>query len=66
MQPEHALDALPEIYARALLLHAAGLDETAIASRLDLEPAAIGPLLRIGAAKLWALLVDAGAGDEPG
>jgi DNA-directed RNA polymerase specialized sigma24 family protein len=64
MQPEYALDALPEIYAAALRLHAAGLDDAAIATRLDLEPAAIGPLLGIGAAKLRALLADAGARDE--
>ena len=55
MKPQDALDALPETYAALLGLSRAGLDDTTIAARLDLEPEAVRPLLEIAAAKLVAL-----------
>jgi DNA-directed RNA polymerase specialized sigma24 family protein len=66
MHRDRAVDELPETYACALRLREAGMDDVAIADRLGLEPAAVGPLLQIGTAKLDAILVDAGATDELG
>jgi DNA-directed RNA polymerase specialized sigma24 family protein len=47
---------LPEPYAVALQLHDEGVSDEAIAARLGIEPEAVGPLLRLGAAKLARLL----------
>jgi len=55
MDEESALARLPETYAAALRLRRQGLDESAIAEQLGLEPEAIGPLLRLAEAKLAAL-----------
>lgn len=46
------LDDLPEAYATALRLRDAGCTDEMIADRLDIEPEAVGPLLRIATAKL--------------
>jgi len=46
------LDDLPEAYATALRLRDAGCSDEMIADRLDIEPAAVAPLLRIAIAKL--------------
>lgn len=51
---------MPETYAAALRLRDAGFDDTAIATRLELEPEAVAPLLRIAAAKLAAVLAGDG------
>jgi len=55
MDEESALACLPEAYAAALRLRRQGLDDRAIAEQLDLEPQAVGPLLRLAEAKLAAL-----------
>jgi hypothetical protein len=66
MEQERVLGGLPEIYATALRLRAAGVDEAGVATRLDMQPEAVGPLLRIAAAKLDALLDrDGGTGEHP-
>jgi len=46
------LDDLPEAYATALRLREAGCSDEMIADRLDIEPEAVAPLLRIAVAKL--------------
>jgi DNA-directed RNA polymerase specialized sigma24 family protein len=46
------LDDLPEAYAAALRLRDAGCSDAMIADRLDIEPEAVAPLLRIAIAKL--------------
>ena len=46
----------PEAYAAALRLQDEGHDDKAIAVRLGLAPAAVGPLLRVAAAKLHNIL----------
>jgi hypothetical protein len=55
MEQQTALTRLPGIYAALLKLREAGLDDAAIAARLDLEPEAVGPLVQIAAVKLAAL-----------
>jgi hypothetical protein len=52
MDEESVLARLPEAYAAALRLRGQGLDEEAIAAQLELEPQAVGPLLRLAKAKL--------------
>ena len=56
VDPVAALEALPEPYARALTLDAAGLDPTAVAERLELPLDAVATLLEVGRLKLAALL----------
>lgn len=51
-----AIDRLPETYAAALRLQDEGHDDNAIAIRLGLAPDAVGPLLRVAAAKLHTIL----------
>ena len=51
-----AIDRLPETYAIALRLREQGCDNEAIAARLSLPPEAVGPLLRLAAAKLQTIL----------
>ena len=46
------MDGLPEAYATALRLRDAGCSDQMIADRLDIEPEAVAPLLRIALAKL--------------
>ncbi len=57
MDRSTAIDLLPEAYAAALRLQDEGHDDKAIATRLGLAPDAVGPLLRVAAAKLRAILV---------
>jgi DNA-directed RNA polymerase specialized sigma24 family protein len=61
MDRSTAIDRLPEAYAAALRLQDEGYDDNAIAVRLGLAPTAVGPLLRVAAAKLRAILT---AGEE--
>jgi DNA-directed RNA polymerase specialized sigma24 family protein len=61
MDRSTAIDQLPEAYAAALRLQDEGHDAKVIAARLDLAPAAVGPLLRVAAAKLRSILA---AGEE--
>jgi DNA-directed RNA polymerase specialized sigma24 family protein len=56
MDRSTAIDRLPEAYATALRLQDEGHDDKAIAALLDLAPAAVGPLLRVAAAKLHGIL----------
>ena len=56
MDRRTAIDQLPEGYAAALRLQDEGHDAKAIAARLDIAPAAVGPLLRVAAAKLRSIL----------
>jgi DNA-directed RNA polymerase specialized sigma24 family protein len=55
---EEALDRLAGLYARALRLADAGWSEPDIARDLGIEPAAVRPLLEIGARKLARLMAD--------
>ncbi len=61
MDRNTAIDRLPEAHAAALRLQDEGYDDNAIATRLDLAPAAVGPLLRVAAAKLHTIIA---AGEE--
>jgi DNA-directed RNA polymerase specialized sigma24 family protein len=63
MDRSTALGRLPETYAAALRLQDEGHDNNAIATRLDLAADAVGPLLRVAAAKLRTILT---AGEEAG
>jgi DNA-directed RNA polymerase specialized sigma24 family protein len=60
-----AIDRLPEAYAAALRLRDEGHDDKAIAVRLGLAPAAVGPLLRVAAAKLHTILAAGEEGTRP-
>lgn len=53
-----ALSRLPETYALALHLRDAGLDDDAIATRLDVPGEAITLLLRLAEAKLTRLMAS--------
>jgi hypothetical protein len=55
MDDEAAISRLPKTHASAVRLRERGFDDDAIARALELEPAAIGPLLAIADAKLAAL-----------
>jgi DNA-directed RNA polymerase specialized sigma24 family protein len=59
MDRDRALAALPATYANALRLREAGLDDEAIAARLDIQLEAVRPLLEIAAAKLAAATLAA-------
>jgi DNA-directed RNA polymerase specialized sigma24 family protein len=61
MDRSTAIDRLPKAYAAALRLQDEGHDDNAIAARLGMAPTAVGPLLRVAAAKLHAILA---AGEE--
>jgi orotate phosphoribosyltransferase-like protein len=52
-----ALSQLPETYAQALRLRDAGLDDEAIATRLDVAPEAMALLLRLAEAKVTRLVL---------
>jgi len=52
---QDALAQLPEIYAAVLRLRGEGLSDDRIAAALDLEPKAVGPLVKLALAKLAAL-----------
>jgi len=62
MDRSTAIDRLPEAYAAALRLQDEGHDDKAIAARLGLAPTAVGPLLRVAAAKLHKILAAADEG----
>jgi DNA-directed RNA polymerase specialized sigma24 family protein len=51
-----AIAELPEAYATALRLRDDGMNEAGIAARLGIEIEAVGPLLRVAAAKLRGIL----------
>lgn len=51
-----ALSHLPHTYSLALQLRDRGLDHREIAQRLEMDKAAIGPLLELAEAKLTRLL----------
>ena len=55
MERSSALRLLPLVHARALELSDEGVESAELARILDLEPSAIGPLLRIARTKLAAL-----------
>jgi DNA-directed RNA polymerase specialized sigma24 family protein len=61
MDHEQALRELPDVYAAALRLRDAGLDEAAIATRLEMPLEGVPSLLQIAAAKLAAVLSE----DQP-
>jgi DNA-directed RNA polymerase specialized sigma24 family protein len=56
MEHQRALDMLPGVYGAAFTLWEGGADETAIATALDIDVAAVNPLLRLAASKLGQLL----------
>ena len=55
MRRSSALRLLAPVHARAIVLAEAGVQPAELARRLDLDPSAIGPLLRIARTKLAAL-----------
>jgi DNA-directed RNA polymerase specialized sigma24 family protein len=57
MDRSTAIGLLPEAYANALRLHDQGHNHEAIAGCLGVPLEAVGPLLRLAAAKLHAILV---------
>lgn len=58
-----AMNELPEVHAKVLRLHRAGMPAAEIAQVLCIEPEAVGPLLKVAEAKLASLLA---APDPPG
>ena len=69
MNRERALDELPDVYARALRLRDQGQPPHVIAAALGVPEQAVGPLLRLGEAKLARLLAqspDSPGGGQPG
>ncbi|MEO7803835.1 MAG: sigma-70 region 4 domain-containing protein [Actinomycetota bacterium] len=57
MDKTTALHHLPELYARALLLHEEGLDHHSIAERLGIPVEAVEPCLLVGELKLESVLI---------
>ncbi|MEZ0363680.1 hypothetical protein ACAG26_08250 [Mycobacterium sp. pUA109] len=53
---ERALRRLPAAYATALRLRTDGATDAVIVERLDIEPEALDPFMRIAEAKLAALM----------
>jgi DNA-directed RNA polymerase specialized sigma24 family protein len=51
-----AITELPTVHAKALRLHDAGQPPDRIASLLEIEPEAVGPLLAMATAKLEEIL----------
>jgi hypothetical protein len=49
---EQALSLLPQAYAQALRLFEAGAGRQVIVEQLGVEPESVGPLLKVGRAKL--------------
>ena len=63
-----ALDELPEVHARVIRLHRAGMDAAGIAGELGIDVEAVPPLLRVAEAKLASLLAapgPPGSGGQP-
>ena len=58
VDPEAALDELPQLYALGLRLRRDGVDDAGIAARLDIEVAAVPSLLHIAEAKLARIVRD--------
>lgn len=56
MDRAEALQALPDAYAIALRLRDEGVEPDAVARVLDVEPEAVGPLLRLAEAKVAGLM----------
>jgi DNA-directed RNA polymerase specialized sigma24 family protein len=52
-----AMKELPDVYGRALRLRDEGVNAEEIAARLNIEPEAVQPLMRIAAAKLDGILM---------
>jgi hypothetical protein len=61
MDRAEAIGRLPTTYAAIISLLDEGHDEAAVADRLGVDPATIGPLVTVARAKLARLLAD-GAG----
>jgi DNA-directed RNA polymerase specialized sigma24 family protein len=55
MGPDEAIARLPEAYAVALRLHAAGVSDAQLAAGFDIEPQSVRPFLKIAEAKLAEL-----------
>lgn len=55
MADDELLKLLPAMHAAALRLRAAGLDDEALADRLEIPPESVDPLIRIAEAKLVQL-----------
>jgi DNA-directed RNA polymerase specialized sigma24 family protein len=66
MDQEQALRELPEMYAAALRLRDAGLDDDAIAGRLGMPVEGVQSLLRIAGAKLATVMDDSRPGSDAG
>ena len=62
MRRSQAMALLAAAHARIVELADAGLDAPELAVQLDMDPSAVGPLLRVARSKLAALE----AMDEPG
>ena len=62
MTHEEALAELPELHRALLELVAGGADHAVIAARLDLEPAAVAPLVVVAHRKLRRLLTASNEG----
>jgi hypothetical protein len=61
MDRKAAIALLPPLHARALRLRDEGRAECEIAIQLGLDDDQVGPVLRVGEAKLAQLLADRGA-----
>ena len=58
MDRDEAIGRLPEAYAVALRLHAAGVSEAQLAAGFDIEPQSVASFLKIAEAKVAELAED--------
>jgi len=66
MDRAEAIARLPAAYAAVIELLDEGASEQAIAERLDLDRAAVAPLVAVAEAKLARLLADASTPSDQG
>jgi DNA-directed RNA polymerase specialized sigma24 family protein len=64
MDRADAIDRLPSTYAAVIRLLDRGASDQTIAERLDIEPAAVAPLVAVAEAKLARLLADRSDGSD--
>jgi DNA-directed RNA polymerase specialized sigma24 family protein len=65
MERAEAVARLPATYAAVIEMLDEGSSDAAIAARLEIDPAAVEPLVAIARAKLARLMITTGAGPEP-
>jgi DNA-directed RNA polymerase specialized sigma24 family protein len=64
MDRAEAIERLPATYAAVIELLDQGASDEVIAQRLDVDPAAVAPLVAVAEAKLARLLADGTVGSD--